>query len=434
MKHLKFSEHNQQNKLNLQNLPNITNVGGAPYSAPPPKLPFKPTPQLLAPNDPKRNTRNMLRGKLDINETHLDLNSELKGIVLEGDLNKIIDFRRRNPSIPLNITTDRDGSLLHIILRNEASTNSNQLYQLVKYLLENGSSPNTVDSMMISPLHIAAKNQQYDIVKLLLKFGANVNQTDNYNQNALHYAIKSNGTTECPAQITVKPLEKIDNAKLQQKGSIEDINDISEQYKQTALSIVEQMEGQTIRIYLSHIKNSLAAFHEIFNKDFDKIKSDYDKKIVGSVGSVGSNTSNTSYNTNVLSLSKTIYDTFEQKVKSSYVLDNSVDPNFGKYIQNYLDTQKKLITELNLDFVQNVIQISNNLTNTINSIDSDMNYFYQTSRTILEYATALILYQDSADLNNNVPRPNAQYKSPIRNLNLIKSKVYSGSYDRCSTI
>ncbi|XP_067287663.1 dynein axonemal heavy chain 12-like [Pseudorasbora parva] len=58
------------------------------------------------------------------------------------------------------------------------------------FLLDNGSSPDSLDQEEDSPLVVAIRNNHYDMTKLLLKFRARVNQEGAHRRTALHEAAR----------------------------------------------------------------------------------------------------------------------------------------------------------------------------------------------------------------------------------------------------
>lgn len=64
--------------------------------------------------------------------------------------------------------------------------------QGVKYLLDNGSDINAIDSQSVSPLHLAVQQGRTDMAQYLIKLGANIHALNNYGRNVLYYAAKNN--------------------------------------------------------------------------------------------------------------------------------------------------------------------------------------------------------------------------------------------------
>lgn len=64
--------------------------------------------------------------------------------------------------------------------------------QGVKYLLDNGSDINAIDSQSVSPLHLAVQQGRTDMAQYLIKLGANIHALDNYGRNVLYHAAQNN--------------------------------------------------------------------------------------------------------------------------------------------------------------------------------------------------------------------------------------------------
>lgn len=64
--------------------------------------------------------------------------------------------------------------------------------QGVKYLLDNGSDINAVDSRGRRPLHLAVRQGRTEMAQYLIKLGANIHALDKAGKNALHLAAKFN--------------------------------------------------------------------------------------------------------------------------------------------------------------------------------------------------------------------------------------------------
>lgn len=120
-------------------------------------------------------------------------NEELLNQVFESNLDKIKELLNEGANINY-IDKNMDSPLLIAI--------SNNNYDLVKFLLENGANPNPdPDKVYTLPLNLAidtsvevtknnidVKEDSIDIIKLLLEFGANFNIKDKDGENAYEFA------------------------------------------------------------------------------------------------------------------------------------------------------------------------------------------------------------------------------------------------------
>ena len=69
---------------------------------------------------------------------------------------------------------------------------NNQLIDLCEYLLLNGISVNSVDSLSRNPLHLAASIGDLEIIQLLIKYNANLSARDGLGNTVLHVAAMNN--------------------------------------------------------------------------------------------------------------------------------------------------------------------------------------------------------------------------------------------------
>lgn len=66
-----------------------------------------------------------------------------------------------------------------------------KIYDVAKFLIDNGADVNACDAEGISPLHDALSNHLYLVAQLLIECGANLNAVDKYGNTPLHMALKS---------------------------------------------------------------------------------------------------------------------------------------------------------------------------------------------------------------------------------------------------
>ena len=98
--------------------------------------------------------------------------------------------------IPLGITDPDGNNLIHKILRNDLHSEIIKL-NVIKFLVNNGVSPDSPNSDNVTPLHLASENQLTNIIKYLLDNGANPNYPDNIGMTPFHYLL-SGKIKNCP--------------------------------------------------------------------------------------------------------------------------------------------------------------------------------------------------------------------------------------------
>lgn len=94
----------------------------------------------------------------------------------------------RGASIAWTVTS-RDNLDGRLPIHYAASSGSQQG---VKYLLDNGSDINAVDSWGCPPLQLAVREGRTDMAQYLIKLGANIHAIDKEGRNVLHYAANEN--------------------------------------------------------------------------------------------------------------------------------------------------------------------------------------------------------------------------------------------------
>lgn len=96
----------------------------------------------------------------------------------------------RGASIAWTVTNDEDPDLNGRFPIHYAALNGSQ--QGVKYLLDNGSDINAVNSWGVVPLHVAAGEGRTEMVQYLIKLGANIHALNDRGENVLHSAAYHN--------------------------------------------------------------------------------------------------------------------------------------------------------------------------------------------------------------------------------------------------
>lgn len=160
-------------------------------------------------------------------------------------------------------------------MRFAAATNN---IELVRQLLQRGTSPNHADAQGRSPLHLACSSGYTEIVKLLLDYGANPNMTDSLGNTPLHLAAVTSKTSVVvlllkagtnvlsfdrhgynPLQLAQTKLRMLQNCKRPELGTIkEEVHKVVEMlmaYLQQQNDVTVQIEALSSfcsRLSLSH--------------------------------------------------------------------------------------------------------------------------------------------------------------------------------------
>ena len=118
--------------------------------------------------------------------------------------------------IPLTVSKKDGNNLVHEIVSSDDETKSEDLRLIViKFLVDEGVSPDSPNSDNNTPLHFACTKQYYKIIKYLLENGANTNYKDNVGMTPFHYLLAGDMKL-CPPSRQVKdfiPLNKKTNKK-----------------------------------------------------------------------------------------------------------------------------------------------------------------------------------------------------------------------------
>lgn len=177
--------------------------------------------------------------------------------------------------IPLTVSKKDGNNLVHEIVSSDDETKSEDLRLIViKFLVDEGVSPDSPNSDNNTPLHFACTKQYYKIIKYLLENGSNTNYKDNVGMTPFHYLLAGDMKL-CPPSRQVKdfiPLNKktnkhkIDNLKDIKMNIWERIKDdpILESLKNT---ITDTELPPLINKYLADFQNNLTKILKDDDKD-----------------------------------------------------------------------------------------------------------------------------------------------------------------------
>ena len=113
---------------------------------------------------------------------------ELFNIVNNLDTNELLQYSLNN-QISFDVIYDDNGdSLIHAVIKiDNRKTNQLSKLNIIKFLFQNGASPDIPNKMNQTPLHLACNYQLDIIVKYLLSINVNPNYTDNLGHYPFHY-------------------------------------------------------------------------------------------------------------------------------------------------------------------------------------------------------------------------------------------------------
>jgi hypothetical protein len=131
-----------------------------------------------------------------------DINrNELLGLAESIDSNRIKEYSIKH-KIPLSVFDDNGNNLIHKIIENDSNLEIHKL-NVIKFLVNNGVSPDSPNSDNTTPLHLACQKQYSKIIKYLLDINSNPNYPDNIGMTPFHYLL-SGKITNCPDKKEIK--------------------------------------------------------------------------------------------------------------------------------------------------------------------------------------------------------------------------------------
>ncbi len=113
---------------------------------------------------------------------------ELFNLVENLDTNEILQYSLSN-QIPFDVIYDENGNtLIHSVIKmDNRKTNQLSKLNIIKFLFQNGTNPDTPNKMNQTPLHLACQYQLDLIVDYLLSINVNPNYIDNLGLYPFHY-------------------------------------------------------------------------------------------------------------------------------------------------------------------------------------------------------------------------------------------------------
>ena len=179
-------------------------------------------------------------------------------------------------NIALNVRNDDGQTLIHAVLNNQSTMlEDEEKYELVKFLIDHGTSVSSYDKNNVTPLHLAAKYQYSNIVKLLLENGADPNPVDSQGMNPLHYASQAN-------IVNCEPKKKVDSLIPKPEKKTQDNERLSldnERLRNLAINIIDILHTPNFIKYIIHIKKSLENIPQLFPKEIEQLKIDMNQEI-----------------------------------------------------------------------------------------------------------------------------------------------------------
>lgn len=172
-------------------------------------------------------------------------------VIGEKNLSKIKEFITSN-NININIQNENGDSALHILLRDIPDKELNNIYNILKYLIQNGIAINKKNSFNITPLHYAINNQQEEIVNLLLEHNADAMAIDNEGMSVFHHFVSSK-VQVCESEKNVGSIIPENNTSY----STKEINNLTK-------CIIDIYLSKSFNYLVKHVDNTVADLDKIF--------------------------------------------------------------------------------------------------------------------------------------------------------------------------
>ena len=102
--------------------------------------------------------------------------TEMFNAVLSLDTHEILRCNLMY-KIPFTIFDDDENSLIHILLNSPTKSSESSKLSVLRFLINNGVNPDKPNKYNVTPLHIACQQQLYKIVKYLLENYIGINKT-----------------------------------------------------------------------------------------------------------------------------------------------------------------------------------------------------------------------------------------------------------------
>lgn len=244
------------------------------------------------------------------------LTHELFLKISESDLSKLKDFIITN-NITLYVKDENKNSVLHYAIKNVNLTKNEKL-ELINFLIERGAPIVSYNNENITPLHLAAKYQLEEVINILISKGADPNVYDNQMMTPLHYAVQGHNI-ECKSVRKIKVNNLINNNTIVSNSKV----------YQLETNLIDYIyPNDHLGKYLTHMKNTINNYHNMYAYEFDKIKVNFNNELNNLL-------SNTTINKNNL----------DQTIKTKI---SNITENINKSLLNKLDeTLKPLDIKLN---------------------------------------------------------------------------------------
>ncbi len=281
--------------------------------------------------------------------------------------------------ITANDMVNEDGqNILHIIISND-NISSRKKLEIIKYLRAHFTLISSHDKNGRTPLHLAVQNQLYDIVKELIEAGHDINALDNFYKSPVHYAVIGK-ITEAPQKIDK---QMIPDKKIKIKSYL--IKDLSD-------ALIKYIEkNNSIKMFFDNQYNTLYNSQLLFNKDITKILNSTD--VINKIINIMSNSQlspeqkqkqifekTAECNKNIRSFITTKLENIKKEINLESNIENGWGPtdlNVNKIMEN------KSYDEFNKKLDEKLIGRKEKISEISNSVNTDMTtHFTKINTTI----------------------------------------------------
>ena len=292
--------------------------------------------------------------------------------ILTGSYREIMEYVSIH-NTTLNVTNKEGDNPLHIILKNSSDDiTEDQVYQLVKYFVDNGVSVGEFSTSNVTPLHLAAKHQYPRVVAYLLECGADPNTQDNQAMSPMHYA--TNGLmVACKIPKKVGALiPEPEKEKLTPK-----------ELKNLTVLIIDLLNMATgtpaepnFSQYITHIRRSISNIGDIYADDIDAIKKELLDSIATTVSEIDMIGGGDKISRQVNNARDKIIHTIMNKLKSS--MDSlAIQPdqhdgwgpvtnNFSTYVLPKAGNPKEELASIDGDYNKKYTDVMDSLEDSVN--------------------------------------------------------------------
>ena len=354
-------------------------------------------------------------------------NLELFNIVNNLDTNELLMYSLNN-QVSLNVTNENGDCLIHEVIKiNKHKASEHIKLNIIRFLIQNGSNPDTPNKINITPLHLACQLQFSLIIKyLIVDMKVEPNYIDNIGYYPFHYLflgeIITNNTNDINDIISNKKLDPTNTEGLIdiKKKIWEEIKD--EKLLKTITATIDLLISDDNNKNNDKRRNIIHSLIEKYKLDIYKSKlSDIISNIKSLNNGIITNIKQKFYNfkkLDCISIHKTTSDSWnpnELDKNSDYSLINK-NGDYKQYIKKEIKMHIKEIKDLIDDYkYPKEIHYNNE------SYDNKYKYKYK-KRDIQAY---ILTFYEKIELENNNKQSHGIYNNNSSLIN-FKGKKYLG--------